>query len=99
MLTPIGNGEYEFTFNGLTIGNFTGKITFNENSTHNPSTAGFSLEVLDRLNSNISADNLTVFYDEYGILSSFIAWMIPSNSWPSSLSSTSSTSLHLKKMK
>ena len=72
MLTPIGDGEYEFTFNGLTIGNFTGKITFNENSTHNPSTVGFSLEVLDRLNSNISADNLTVFYDEYGILTAYL---------------------------
>ena len=72
MLTPIGNGQYEFTFNGLTIGNFSGKVTFNENGTHNPSTADFSLEVLDRLNSNISADNITVFYEEYGILTAYL---------------------------
>ena len=72
MLTPIGNGQYEFTFNGLTRGNFSGKVTFNENGTHNPSTADFSLEVLDRLNSNIFADNITVFYEEYGILTAYL---------------------------
>ncbi len=72
MLTPIGNGQYEFTFNGLTMGNFSGKVTFNENGTHNPSTADFSLEVLDRLDSYIYADNITVFYDEYGILTAYL---------------------------
>lgn len=79
LLTPIGNGEYEYDIIGLASGNFTARITFNEDDIYFGTFADINVEIKHRLDSNIYADNLTVYYKEYGTL---IAYLKDSNGDP-----------------
>ena len=71
-LINVGNGIYEYELAGMAKGNYTGKIIFNENDIYKASVADISVEILNRLNSNITADNITVFTVEYGTLTAYL---------------------------
>lgn len=72
-LDHIGNGNYMFDLEGLNAANvYNGQVIFNENGVYKGSSADISVEILNRLSSSLYADNITVFYAEYGILTAYL---------------------------
>lgn len=72
-LDHSGNGNYMFDLEGLSAANvYTGQVIFNENDVYKGSIADISVEILNRLSSSLSADDITVFYAQYGILTAYL---------------------------
>ena len=65
------SGEVEFEIEGLTEGNHTGQIVFENDPVYEDSNISINV-YLYRLASNITADNLTFVFGESGILTAYL---------------------------